>query len=72
VIQTLITPGIIATRLGVPLHRVTRILSTRPFIVPAAKAGILRLYDNAAVAAVRDELAAIDARRQERREVYAV
>ena len=52
----LLTPGVLADRLGVPLHRVTYILNTRPHIRPAAKAGILRLYDAQAVEAVRAEL----------------
>jgi hypothetical protein len=59
----LITPGIIAAELGEPLHRVLRVLATRPHIRPAARAGTLRLYDCRAVAMVRHELHAIDARR---------
>jgi hypothetical protein len=59
----LITTGLIAARLGVPLHRVQHILATRKHIVPSARAGALRLYDRRAVAMVRDELDAIDARR---------
>ena len=57
------TPGVIARELGEPLHRVANILRTRSFIQPAAKAGTLRLYDRKAVAMVRHELNAIDARR---------
>lgn len=64
----LITSGVIAAELGVPLHRVLRILSTRRHIVPSAVAGTLRLYDQRAIAQVRHELNAIDARRC-RREV---
>lgn len=59
----LITPGVIARRLAVPLHRVTRILATRPHIQPRARAGLLRAYAEEAVAQVRHELHAIDARR---------
>lgn len=55
-VPSLITPGVIARRLGVPLHRVTHILSTRDHIQPSARAGTLRLYDAAAVEAVRKEL----------------
>ena len=57
----LLTPGRIAERLHVALHRVTYVLRTRA-IEPAAKAGTLRLYDLAAVARVRRELEGIDAR----------
>lgn len=62
----LLTPGRMAAELRQPLHRVDRILRTRPHIRPAARAGTLRLYRAEAVAQVRHELAAIDARRSER------
>jgi hypothetical protein len=62
-VPSLLTPGRIADALGVPLPRVLYILATRRHILPAARAGTLRLYDSAAVAAVRHELNAIDARR---------
>lgn len=57
------TPGVIAAELGVPLHRVTYVLRTRPYICPAATAGRLRLFDNAGVAEIRHALNTIDARR---------
>jgi hypothetical protein len=57
------TPGRIADILGVPLHRVTHILRTREHITPVAMAGTLRLYNRQAVAMIRHELTAIDARR---------
>ncbi len=66
-IPTLITPGVIARDLGVPLHRVLRILSTRQHIKPAARAGTLRLYSKENVAQVRHELSAMDARRSNER-----
>lgn len=59
----LITPGVIAEEVGVPLHRVLHVLRTRPHIRPAARAGTLRLYDTRAIAMVRHELHAIDGRR---------
>ena len=59
----LITPGVIASELRVPLHRVLHVLATRQHIRPAARAGTLRLYGRRAVAMVRHELNAIDARR---------
>jgi hypothetical protein len=68
----LLTPGIIAAEVGAPLHRVLRVLATRPHIRPAARAGILRLYHRDAVALVRHELHAIDARRQCGQEVADV
>ena len=57
------TPGRLAAELGVPLHRVLHILGTRKHITPTARAGTLRLYDAEAVAQVRHELNAQDARR---------
>lgn len=60
---TLITPGVIATELGQPMHRVLRVLATRPAIRPAALAGRVRLYDRRAIEQVRLELAGIDRRR---------
>jgi hypothetical protein len=61
----LITPGVIAAELDEPLHRVLHVLASRPHIRPTARAGTLRLYDHRAVAAVRVELYAIDARRRQ-------
>ncbi|MCE9548350.1 MAG: hypothetical protein K8T25_22990 [Planctomycetia bacterium] len=63
----LITPGVIATECNAPLHRVLRILATRQHIRPAARAGTIRLYRREAIAQVRHELSAIDARRPARR-----
>jgi hypothetical protein len=59
----LITIGVIAAELGVPLHRVQHVLATRPYIRPAARAGTVRLFDRRAVAMVRQALNGIDARR---------
>lgn len=64
-VPKLITPGVIAERIGVPLHRVRHVLATRPHIKPAARAGTLRLYNANAVAQVRYELTLIEARRSE-------
>ena len=57
------TPGVIAAQLGVPVGRVLHVLRTRRHIRPAARAGRTRLYRTDAVALVRHELNAIDARR---------
>ncbi|MGF1633499.1 MAG: hypothetical protein ACFCVE_06575 [Phycisphaerae bacterium] len=59
----LITAGVLAARLGVPLHRVLHVLATRRHITPSARAGTLRLYSSRAVDDVRRELADIDRRR---------
>ncbi len=59
---TLDTPGKIAAKLGVPLWRVQYVLATRD-ISPVAYAGRLRLFDRAAVARIRHEINAIEARR---------
>jgi hypothetical protein len=64
----LTTPGTLARTLGVPLHRVLYVLRTRQYIRPAARAGALRLFDRRALAMVRHELHAIDARRAARGE----
>lgn len=61
-IPALITPGVIAREIDEPLHRVLHVLRTRPYIRPAARAGILRLFPREAIAMVRHELNAIDAR----------
>ena len=58
----LVTVGVIAADLGVSVDRVCRILRTRPHIKPCAYAGNVRLFDNVAIAQVRHELNAIDAR----------
>ncbi len=63
----LLTPGRIAKLLSVRLSRVVYILATRPHIRPRARAGTIRLYDRQAVAMVRHELNAIDARRDAHR-----
>ncbi len=57
------TPGVLASDLGVPLHRVLYLLRTRRHIRPAATAGVLRLYDCDALDKLRHELAMVDARR---------
>lgn len=57
------TTGAIADRLGVAVHRIHYIIETRG-IEPAAYAGRLRLFDREAVARIRHELNAIDARRE--------
>jgi hypothetical protein len=59
----LITAGVISKELREDLHRVLYVLRTRKHIQPAARAGTLRLFDRRAVAMVRHELNAIDARR---------
>jgi hypothetical protein len=63
------TPGVLAADLGEPLHRVLYILRTRRYIRPSAPCGCVRLYDRQAVAMVRHELSAIDARLADRLEV---
>lgn len=67
----LITAGVIAAELAVPLHRVLHVLGTRQHIRPSARAGTLRLYDRRAVAMVRYELNLIDARRCRKEVPYA-
>ncbi len=63
---SLVTVGVMATELGTSVDRVCRILRTRSHIRPRAYAGHVRLFDNSAIAQVRHELTAIDARRAAR------
>ncbi|MHB1424761.1 MAG: hypothetical protein ACYC3I_16445 [Gemmataceae bacterium] len=59
------TPGVIAAELGVCLSRVLYVLRTRGhFIRPIDRAGVLRLYDQAAVEKVGTVLRAMDRRRE--------
>jgi hypothetical protein len=58
------TPGVIAEELGVPLSRVLYVLRKCSHdIRPIGRAGVLRLYDRAAVEHVRNALRAIDRRK---------
>ena len=59
----LITVGVIADILNVTPDRVRRVLQTRKHIQPSAYAGQARLFTSDAIAQVRHELNAIDARR---------
>jgi hypothetical protein len=59
----LLTLGVIARKVRAPQHRIRYVLATRPHIRPVAWAGNARLFDSDAVAMVRHELNAIDARR---------
>lgn len=68
-VPRLITPGVIAEETGSAIHRVINILNTRPHIRPAARAGTLRLYPRDAIALVRHELNAQDAKRCQRQEL---
>jgi hypothetical protein len=58
------TTGVIAAEIGESVSRVLYILRTRDHIRPTAVAGRFRLYDRDAVAMIRHELNAIDARRK--------
>ncbi len=63
----LVTVGVIAAELGIPVARVCRILRSKPHIEPRAYAGNVRLFDNATIAQVRHELNATAARRDHRK-----
>ena len=58
-IPQLRTAGVIAAELNAPLSRVLYVLRHRN-IQPIGRAGVLRLYDRAAVDSVRAALAEID------------
>lgn len=57
------TLAIVADELGVKPYQVEYVLRTRPHIQPVARAGIIRLFDREAVAAIRHALTAIAARK---------
>lgn len=59
----LATIGLVAARLRVPVHRVEYVLRTRPSIHAKARAAGARCFDEAAIARIRHELNAIEARR---------
>ena len=60
----LYTSGDIAKALNAKVTRVRHILATRDQIRPVGRAGLVRLYDRQAVALIRHELNAIDARQE--------
>ncbi len=61
-VPSLRTPGVLANELGVPLPRVLYLLRKLGHrIRPVARAGTLRLYDKAAVQALRTHLHAAPA-----------
>jgi hypothetical protein len=60
----LVTIGQLVAMLDVPRHRIEYILRSRAHIRPRAVAGGVRCFDDDAVARIRHELAAIDARRE--------
>jgi DNA-binding transcriptional MerR regulator len=62
-VPPLATVGEIAKLLRVPLHRIEYVLRSRPHIKPRATAGGARCFDDDAIAQIRHELHAIDARR---------
>ena len=62
-IDAAVTPGDIARTLREPPHRVENILNTRGHIRALRRVGIVRVYGIEAVELVRQELAAIDAKR---------
>ena len=65
-IPQLQTVGKISADLNQPIHRIEYILATRAHILPAALAGRLRLFSATAMAQIRHELNAIDARQSQK------
>lgn len=63
---SLITVGVIAEEVRIPVDRVCRILRRRRDLRPKAYAGAVRLFDNSTVAAIRYEVNRQDARRASR------
>jgi hypothetical protein len=56
------TVGVIAERLGEPLHRIEYVLRTRA-VKPIGMAGNSRVYDDDALDQIREELRRIDAQK---------
>lgn len=54
--QKALTVGVIAERLGVPVHRIEYLLTSRE-IKPVQRAGRLRVFDEAALRVLKGELA---------------
>lgn len=65
-IPRLPTVGQLAKLLRVPVHRIEYVVRSRPHIKVSALAGLARCFDDEAVAIIRHELNAIDARRDGR------
>lgn len=59
----LITAGVIVSELDKPIHRVVRVLATRPWIKPATLDDRVRLFDRRAIEQICRELDGIDRRR---------
>lgn len=66
----LLTPRRIAKKLNIPLHRVLHVLRTREHIRPTARLGKIRVFNHAALAMIRHELHAIDARLDQQQKVF--
>lgn len=63
-VPQLTTAGVIARKLGVPLHRVQYVLRTRTHIKHTAWGGNLRLFPREAIAMVSDELELIESNKR--------
>jgi hypothetical protein len=59
-----LTVGEVCKHLNQPMHRVARILDTRPHIQPIKRVGVLRIFDDRGVEAIRTEIEKMDARRR--------
>lgn len=62
-VESVVTPGQIARKLGEPQHRIDYCLNSRRHIRPLRRAGIVRLYSPEAVEQVQRELERIDEKR---------
>jgi len=58
--------GEIARRLGHPVHRIEWVIRSRG-IQPVSRCGHIRIFSDAAVRFIEEELACIDARKEEER-----
>lgn len=65
-VPRLATIGALAQRFNVPLHRIEYIVRSRTYIKPQARAGGVRCFGDEAVAQIRHELRAMDARQADR------
>lgn len=63
VVKRLLTIGEIASKLGVPVHRVGYVIRTRA-IAPAGRAGIARVFSDSDLSQIESELNRIESDRE--------
>ena len=62
-VPALLTVGVLAQELGVPVSKISYVLQSRPNLQECARAGTLRLFDRATAGKIGEELQLIEQRR---------